>query len=305
MAGSSPGELLRPSETVQFYQDDGYKLEGDLYMRPGAMPRTGLIFCTGWGGTRALGSIGATFATGIADRVDAVTLNFDYSGWGGSEGPRNRLDPFREVSDVRGAVSYLKQRFPELAGRIVLFGISFGGGIVPVAGAQDARVAGVITLSGYESGERFLRDQRAHWQWVEFKERLERDRLRRVVSGKSELVDPDEIMVRDPEATAYNQQLLAQYPSRRFRLDLISAERILEFDVAGPAAQLRRRPSLFIHAERDLLIPWESNRAVAEAAGGRFVLLPGIGHYEVYTGEPLIQILDHIAGFLIQSNLAG
>jgi pimeloyl-ACP methyl ester carboxylesterase len=304
MAGSSPDQLLEPAERVNFYQDDGHKLEGDILLRPGVTPRVAVIFCTGWGGNRALGVNAETFATGIADRVDAVTLNFDYSGWGASEGPRNRLDPFREVADVRCAVSYMKQRYPDLAERIVLFGISFGGGIVPVAGALDARVASVIALSGYASGERFLREQRAHWQWVEFKERLERDRLQRVVSGRSELVDPDEIMVRDPEAKAYNQKLLDQYPNRRFQLDLVSAERIMEFDVAGPAGRLRGRPSLFIHAERDLLIPWQSNAAVAEAAGGRFVLLPGIGHYHVYAGAPLIQILDHIGSFLIQSDLA-
>lgn len=303
-AGTAPSELLTPAETVHFYQDDGYKVEADILRRPGVTPRLAVIFCTGWGGTRALGNNAANFATGIADRVDALTLNIDYSGWGGSEGPRQRLDPFREVNDVRCAVSYVKQRFPELAGRIVLFGISFGGGIVPVAGGQDKRVAAVIALSGYASGRRFLRDQRPHWQWVEFTERLERDRLQRVISGKSELVDPDEIMVRDPEAHAYNQMLLAQFPNRRFQLDLVSAERIMEFDVAGPAAGLRGRPSLFIHAERDLLIPWESNRETADAAGGRFVLLPGIGHYHVYDGQPLVTILDHIGAFLVDSGLA-
>jgi pimeloyl-ACP methyl ester carboxylesterase len=304
MAGSVPGDLLQPTETVHFFQDDGYKLEGDILVKKGTTPKLAIVFCTGWGGTRSLGTNAAAFATGIADRVDALTLNFDYSGWGGSEGPSNRLDPFREVGDVRCAVSYVKQRFPELAGRIVLFGISFGGGIVPVAGGSDPRVAAVIALSGYASGERFLRDQRAHWQWVEFGERLERDRLQRVVSGKSELVDPNEIMVRDPEALAYNQKLLDEYPSRRFKLDLVSAERIREFDVAGPAAGLKGRPSLFIHSERDLLIPWQSNALTAEAAGGKFVLLPGIGHYDVYAGKPLAQILDHIAGFLMETGLA-
>ncbi len=301
-AGVAPGELLTPSETVHFHQDDGYRLEGDILVRPGVTPRVAVVFCTGWGGTRALGANGATFATGIADRVDALTLNFDYSGWGGSEGPRGRLDPFREVSDVRCAVSYVRSRYPDLP--VVLFGISFGGGIVPVAGAQDPRVTAVIALSGYASGERFLRDRRAHWQWVESRGRLQRDRLERVLTGRSELVDPDEIMVRDPEAHAYNQALLAQYPSRRFQLDLVSAERIVEFDVAGPAGRLRDRPTLFIHAERDLLIPWQSNREVAQAAGGGFVLLPGIGHNQVYDGPPLVTILDHIGSFLVESDLA-
>src|SRR5262249_8834335 len=86
-AGSSPAELLKPAETVHFYQDDGYKMEGDILVRTGVTPKLAVIFCTGWGGTRALGTNASMFATGIADRVDALTLNIDYSGFGGSEGP--------------------------------------------------------------------------------------------------------------------------------------------------------------------------------------------------------------------------
>jgi pimeloyl-ACP methyl ester carboxylesterase len=303
-AGVAPGELLTPAETVHFFQDDGYRMEADVLVRPGATPTSVTIFCNGWGGTRGMGTNPRLFATGLTDRLDTLFLNIDYSGFGGSEGPRGRLDPFREVQDVRCAVSYVVQRYPDLAGRIVLFGISFGGGIVPVAGGTDERVAAVVALSGYASGERFLRDQRAWWQWVEFRERLERDRLQRVVSGQSERVDPNEVMIRDPEALAYNRMLMEQHPELRWEIDLVSAERILEFDVAGPAAGLRGRPSLFIHSERDLLIPWESNEVVADAAGGRFVLLPKIGHYDVYAGQPLIDVLDHIAGFLAVAGLA-
>jgi pimeloyl-ACP methyl ester carboxylesterase len=302
-AGQAPGELLTPVETVHFYQDDGYRMEADVLQRPGVTPKCVVIFCNGWGGTRGMGDNPRLFATGLSERLDILYMNIDYSGFGGSEGPRGRLDPFREVQDVKCAVSYAIQRWPELARRIVLYGISFGGGIVPVAGGTDPRVAAVVALSGYASGARFLRDQRPWWQWVEWKERLERDRLQRVVSGKSELVDPNEVMIRDPEALAYNKMLLEQFPQLRWQIDLVSAERIMEFDVAGPAQGLRGRPSLFIHSERDLLIPWESNKEVADAAGGRFVLLPKIGHYEVYAGQPLIDVLDHIAGFLTEAGL--
>jgi pimeloyl-ACP methyl ester carboxylesterase len=300
----APGDILTPTETVHFYQDDGYRLEADILVRAGVKPKTVIVFCNGWGGTRSLANNAAVFATGLSDRIDTLFFNFDYSGWGGSEGPRNRLDPFREVGDVRSAVSYVTQRFPELAHRIILYGISFGGGVVAVAGAEDPRVSAVVALSGYASGERFLRDQRAYWQWVEFNERLERDRLQRAAGGKSELVDPNEIMIRDPEAMAYNQMLLDQYPDRRWQLDLVSADRIVEFEVASKAHRLRGRPSLFIHSERDLLIPWRSNKAVADAAEGTFVLLPKIGHYEVYDGQPLVDVLDHIAGFLIERGLS-
>jgi pimeloyl-ACP methyl ester carboxylesterase len=263
-----------------------------------------IVFCHGWGGHRLLGNNHNLFATGLLDRLEALFFIADYSGFGGSEGPRGRLDPFREVLDVRSTVSYISQRYPELADRIILYGISFGGGIVPVAGGTDPRVAAVVALSGYASGARFLRDQRPWWQWVEWKELLERDRLERVVSGRSRMMDPNDVMIRDPEAMAYNREMMAKQPELRWEIDLVSADRIMEYDVAGPARGLQGRPSLFMHAERDLLIPWESNKETADAAGGRWILLPRVGHYEVYAGQPLIDVLDHIAGFLTEIGLS-
>lgn len=296
-----PGEFREPAEMISFYQDDGYRLEGDLYVRPGAEPRAGIVFCNGWGGSRKSGVLGATIATGLTDRIDCVVLDFDYSGRGGSEGPRNRLDPFRQVHDARCAVSWMLQRYPSLRGHVGLYGSSFGAGIATVAAAMDLRVGALVAVSGYSSGEAFLRDMRAHWQFVLFKEELERDRLARVVGGRSKLVDPDnDILVRDPESAAYNQEVIRKNPARRFEVDLVSADLVMEFDVVRKAGLLRGRRALMIHAERDLLIPWQQSEKVAKAAGGRFVLLPGVGHYELYTGEPLTAVLDHAAAFFLE-----
>ena len=68
--------------------------------------------------------------------------------------------------------------------------------------------------------------------------------------------------------------------------------------------EAKKRAPVPPHSERDLLIPWQSNKAVADAAEGQFVLLPKIGHYEVYAGQPLVDVLDHIAGFLTERGLA-
>ncbi|HLA14650.1 MAG TPA: alpha/beta fold hydrolase, partial [Gemmatimonadaceae bacterium] len=277
---------------------DGYRLEGDLYVS-GRTVEGAVVFCTGWGGSRGVSQISALMATGIVERVDCAVLDFDYSGWGRSEGPRQRLDPGREVRDARAAVSLLLQRFPTLRA-VALYGISFGGGIATYAAACDPRVAGVVSVSGYTSGEAFLRDMRPHWQFVEFEERLARDRLTRSITGKSELVDPDEILQRDPEAKAFNEQLKQQYPQRVFQLDLISADLVMEFDVLSRAPLLQNRPSLFIHAKRDLLIPWQQSEKVAEAAGGRLVVMPGVGHYDLYEGPPFIRILDESGEFLLR-----
>jgi pimeloyl-ACP methyl ester carboxylesterase len=191
--------------------------------------------------------------------------------------------------------------YPSLAGRIAIYGSSFGGAIATVAAAADERVVALATLATFSSGEAFLREMRPYWKYVAFRERLDRDRASRVLSGKSEVVDPDEIMERDPEAAEYVRGLRARESGASFRYDLVSAELLHEFDVSGPAAALRGRPSLFMHAERDTLMPPHQSRAVADAAGGRFVLLRGVGHHDVYTGGALERVLDESTRFLTEA----
>jgi len=203
----------------------------------------------------------------------------------------------RRVREVRCAVTFLRVTFPSAAERAAIFGSSFGGAIATVAAAGDPRVKALACLSTFATGESWLREIRPYWRFVEFTRRLETDRDQRVVNGRSEVVDPDEIMERDPEASAYVQKLFERDRSERFRYDLVSAELLMQFNVARHAQTLRDRPTLFLHAERDTLMSPEQSRTVAEACAGRFVLLPGVTHHEVYDGGPLETVLGHLTGF--------
>ena len=285
---------------VSFYPDDGHRLAATVYAREGTAPRLAIVGCPGWGGRRT-GGESSEIWRGLAARLDCVILAFDHSGAGKSEGPRDRLDPVRRVRDTRSAVTFLSVTYPALAERIAVYGSSFGGAIATVAAATDERVRALVALATFASGAQFMRDQRSYWKYVAFRERLDRDRAARVLSGKSEVVDPDEIMERDPEAAEYVRGLRARETGATFRYDLVSAELLHGFDVAGPAARLRGRPSLFLHAELDTLMPPDGSRAVADAAGGRFVLLRGVTHHQVYTGAPLERILEESSSFLTQA----
>src|SRR4051812_5555959 len=91
-------------KAVSFFQDDGLRLDGDLYSAT-EDPALAIVMCNGWGGTR--GTLMPGIATGLAERLPAVVLTFDYAGWGTSEGRRQRLDPEQEVHDSRCAVSWV------------------------------------------------------------------------------------------------------------------------------------------------------------------------------------------------------
>jgi pimeloyl-ACP methyl ester carboxylesterase len=126
---------------------------------------------------------------------------------------------------------------------------------------------------------------------------VEADRLQRVTSGASEKVDPDWVSIRDAAAAAFARKLAEADPSRLFKLDVVSAERILEMAPDRDATGLRGRPSLFIAMGRDLRTPPSHGRDVAAIAGGRFIELPGLGHYDLYAPDRLEWMLDTVAGF--------
>jgi pimeloyl-ACP methyl ester carboxylesterase len=282
------------AKEVFFYQDDGYRLAGDLYTRASGKPSAALVFCHGYGATKQL--IAPDLAAGLLDLTNVAVLAFDYSGFGASEGPRERLDPTRQVRDIRAAVSWLTEEFQGV--QIVLFGISFGGAVALDAACRDDRVSALIDIALFSSGEQWMRDLRPNWQWVEFQEAIAQDRKERVRSGISKKVHPDWIMPRDPEAAAFNKMQLEAHPERSFQLDVVSAGLIVEYDPLSHAHKLRGRPAVFLHCGRDLLMPIAYAEHAAEQTGGDLIILDGLGHHEVYSGEPRNRALKAIADWL-------
>lgn len=70
------------------------------------------------------------------------TLRFNFRGVGASEGEHG--DGIEELSDVRAALDFLSERFPELP--VCLVGYSFGCAVGLAAGAVDARVSVLIGI---------------------------------------------------------------------------------------------------------------------------------------------------------------
>lgn len=267
-------------EVVGFHQDDGLRLEGELFL-PGAAPSGSLAICAGFRGTRR-GGAAAPLAERLAEELGWAVLLFDYSGFGGSQGRRGRFDPEQQVADVRSAVAYLRARFRHRP--VSLYGNSFGAGMATVAAARESAVASLFSLCAFSSGAALMADQRPLWQLQAFEDALAADRLARAASGESGQVDPDWIMVRDPEATAYMATLGAA--ADRTPMTVADAERLCSFVPVAEASRLRGRPALFAHCERDNFVPAWHSRALAEAAGAQVLVLPGLGHYDVYRGEP-------------------
>jgi predicted acyl esterase len=281
---------------------DGLKLAGDLYLPATPPPNEAgypsVVLAQGWGGIKKffVGDISRAFnAAGFA------SLAFDYRGFGDSEGTRNRLFPNERVADLRNAAAWMSTR-PELdPTRIAAYGSSFGGGVALVAAALDDRIKAVTSVVGIADCERWLRGLRPYWQWREFQKRLAADELARAQTGRSEVVEPDEVMVRDPDSLAHEERLLEQYPDRRFFLTLESAQAVCEFKPIEYVARIAPRGTMIVAIEEDVITPYEHSLELFECAGEpkRLLRLHGLTHHQVYTPRHLPGVVAAAAGFYL------
>ncbi|MFN8102384.1 MAG: alpha/beta hydrolase [Mycobacterium sp.] len=102
-----------------------------------------------------LGAVKEMRLDAYAERFRAAgyaCLVFDYRHFGASDGePRQLLDIERQRTDWTAAVAFARS-LPEVDGRVVLWGSSFGGGHVIVMGARLPGIAAVISQCPFTDG---------------------------------------------------------------------------------------------------------------------------------------------------------
>jgi len=282
-------------EKVIFFSGLGYRLTGTLYIPKGHRDcgrRPAIVLCQGYAGTKEM------FLPSVAERLmeaGFVILNFDYRGFGESEGPRYRLMPLEQVEDIRNAITYLETR-PEVDERCLgLWGTSFGGANCIYAAALDTRVRCVISNLGIGNGERWLHYLRREWEWREFIMRLVTDRRKRVTAGQSETVHPYDIMPGSPESWKFWNEMVKIYPERgRMMLPLESAEKIIEFKPEEVVHKIAPRSVLFISAEEDVMTPTIEQISMYQKAGEpkKLVIISGVDHHDIYNSAHFDQLMN-------------
>ena len=288
-------ENRRSAEPVHFYSR-GARISADLYLPDAQPPFPAVAVCHGFGSIRKYWV--NDIASELAERGIAALI-FDYRGFGDSDGPRDRLFPLEQVEDARAAVGFLASLEAVDPHRLGLYGVSFGGAVAAYAAAVDRRVRATVSAVGIADGYTWLKSLRRHWEWLEFEKRLAADRQRRILTGESELVDPGEIVLRDPESAELAAKLDADFPQRSYRLTLESADAIMEFRPIDTVAQISPRAVLFVGVEGDRLTPAEHTRALFERAGDPkgLIMLRGITHHDVYQPDRLRDLIDRAAAF--------
>jgi uncharacterized protein len=280
---------------VEFKAGDGTVLRGQFHAsKGGAAP--GIVMCHGFGGVQEHIEHYAQFFCEAGFSV----LLYDHRGFGASDGmPRQEVNPYAQLADLRDAISYCLAR-PEVRADkgVALWASSFAGGLALVTAANDPRVrclsVQIPNVSGHRNGPKMFTDE----QMAELRRRLAEDREGRL-AGKAPQMIP--MFARNPgELAAFllgiPKRILDPSPTPTRWLNevtLRSIEYMFDFEPAGWAPYVAPKPIQMILAENDVCTFTDVQRDVYETLQEpkRLIIFPG-GHFHAYdryfkeTSEP-------------------
>ncbi len=264
-------------EEVSFYSG-GEKVVGRLH-RPDAPGRAPVVVtCPGWMEVMC-SAVSEPFHEGFA-RAGYAVLTFDFRGWGATGGEAGWVRPAAQLEDMLAAIAYAKTRKDLDSERLALFGLGgTGGGVAIHAAAADPAVRAVAVQTVVADGEAWLRSMRREYEWLEFRERVERNRLNRVKTNEDELIDPtEELMVSTPERRAVGM------PTRGNAFHLSCAEELIRFRPIDVVDQIAPRALLVACIEGDPVTPEEHAQALYARAGApkKLIRQRGVSHYSAY-----------------------
>ena len=281
---------------------EGARVAGVLRLpATGAAPYPVVIFCAGFSLTKEV------WLPPYAEALNGLgwaTLNFDYRGFGESEGtPRCRLVPTMQVDDVRNAVTFLESIADIDAARIGVVGVSLGAAIALGAAGIDDRIRAMVAVAGPSDLWRVWSQLPA---FAGFRDKVRAARRRFVVSGDVSYAPVSKLLSSDPETCQKILDDAPSFPHWRPEITFESLQSLFEFRPEQVAPFCRA--SCFIYCGDDALIG--KNEAVSAWANARepkqLVELAGVRHAEIYgQGRGFAPCLAAIASFLRDHLAAG
>jgi len=223
-----------------------------------------------------------------------AALVFDNRNFGASGGePRQEIDPWRQVSDYRDAITFA-ETLPETdAARIGIWGSSYSGGHVLVVGAIDRRVKCVVgqvpLISGHRNARRLIRAD----FWAGLNGMFEDDRRNRY-AGKPPAMIP--VVAENPAAPSalptadswawFTETGKTRAPSWRNEVTLRSVEMFTEYEPGAYVGYISPTPLLLVVAQGDHLTVADEALAAYERAlePKKLEILAG-GHFDAYVKD--------------------
>lgn len=235
-----------------------------------------------------------------------AVVRFDYRGFGKSGGqPRRVVDGKAHVQDWLSAIDAMAKR-PDVDGqRLGIWGTSYSGGQVLVAGAERAGVVKAVSaqvpfVNGISSSLLFPLKYQPVAGWYALRDLLRSD-------SDEPLYVP--IVAKDAFAALICAECAQGY--RKLvpaGVDLDAENKVaarvfmsLPFFSPGSRAADIKAPTLVVAAENDGLIPVAKVREVAKSlVKGEYVELKGADHFSPYTGPLFEQVVARQTAFFLK-----
>uniref|UniRef100_A0A7S2A0G5 Serine aminopeptidase S33 domain-containing protein n=1 Tax=Ditylum brightwellii TaxID=49249 RepID=A0A7S2A0G5_9STRA len=302
-------------ETIQFTGGDGTTtLTGRLYHPAGRKQQTPVIVLAHGLGLSQDCSLDI-FVNAFND-AGFATFTFDYTTFGASEGfPRHVINPSGQIADLHAAIDVIEKTdsLQVDTSKIGLWGTSYGGGHVLVAAAsQNPSIRAVVSQvpalgSGAESVLATLM-RTPHMTTVALAKTLLASMKWALLGivGKTwyvplhGLLGSAAMMQNEGDNEGY-AALLPPGGGKYGHRNAASVGSVFRVLVHRPINSVASvvAPSLLIAAEHDTLCPVEQVVKAAEIIeGAELLVLPGLGHFDVYSGDALKEILSSTTKFL-------
>lgn len=286
-------------KSIAFYNNQLQRLSGNLYI-PAKCTKSmpAVVLCQGLSGikTKVLPNIAKLFT-----ESGYITLAFDYSGCGESEGNPQLLLPTQRIDDTRHAIAWLKQQANVDPSEIFIYGISYGAATCIGAAALDDTIKAIAAVSGAADGVAFMQGIRDSDQWLDFKAQLDTALDKRSITGEETMLDlktlapfPNKFWEKynkldsKSDSESIPEQNNSSTESKQPQFTATSATAMLEFKLA-PYLETLTIPSCIIHGEKDNIILLEGvkNTFIKIKAEKELHTLPGCDHIDLDSGEGL------------------
>lgn len=297
---------------IEFYSE-GVLCRGILYIPDAKEKFPCVVMAHGFSGT--MDWILPDFATRFAENGFAV-LTFDYRNFGVSDGtPRQLIKRKLQLEDLKNAVKFARSHRSIDPSRIILWGTSLGGSHVTIIASEDKQIFGVIAnapaidkLRGGNVSQK-IKTQNINKFYVIYITtvlivKAIYDQLRGLFGlspyyikvygkpGKAVFTDPslkERFKNLEENSAEWKNQI-----TPRFLFDLPRYKETIFKSINCPV--------LFTLAKYDLEVSPEFIKEKAVNIKDVTILEYPVEHFDLYHGEPLIQVLNDQTNYLLNLN---
>jgi dienelactone hydrolase len=240
-------------------------------------------------------------------KAGLAVLIYNYRRLGDSDGqPRQHVDPYDQIEDYKNAVSFVRT-LPEVdQERVGIWGISYAGGHVLIAGATDSRVKCIVSVIPVVDGYRNMRRVHGTVGFRRLRSAVMADREARFTGAASEYiamsaVNPWETLCTWPFPETYeiftNIQK-TEAPQHEHRNTIESVELLMTYSVFPYLSRILNTPTVMLVAEGDDLTLWDLEiEAFNQIATSQKKLhvIPKTTHMSLYDNMSKLEIAARLA----------